>query len=449
MRINPAILRAYDIRGKYPDELTLESAARIGNAFAKYLKTNKKIPAPRVLVARDIRASSELLRHNLAEGLITGGADVTDMGIATTPEFYFFVEESKSIDAGIMITASHNPPEYNGFKFSLKGSGEFGKDQGLGELFLLAGGKEYKSKTLGKIHMAKSEAQRYIARLLRIVPDISEVKAVVDAGGGSTSFSLPALLSRYPILYKPLYLNPDPLFISHSPNPLDPDVDRLMQKELKGGNYQVGVAFDADGDRVAFFDERGERIRTDVIFALLAKERLEAKPRTAFVYEVTRGRFLEPFIAAHGGSLHISKVGGVYVREAMRKTHAELGGEISGHYYHKELWRIDSALLTMLKMFCLVARARRPLSEMKHSLTQAHIKQCDIATSRSASQFKAVKAEFEGRITSSLDGYSVEFPQWWFNIRKSNTEPLIRLTVEADSDHEVDQHIKEIRRLIS
>lgn len=447
MKINPVILRANDIRGKYPEELTPEAAERIGRAFTLFLKKKLKTKAPILLIARDIRASSDLLRQHLVEGIIMAGADVLDMGITTTPHFYFAVHEKKTIDGGIMITASHNPPEHNGFKFSLRGFGKVGKDQGLREVFQMAKEKAVRGREVGAIRFSPNERERYIARLKKLVPEIGELRAIVDAGGGSVSFLLPSLLSQYPILYKPLYFSPDPLLRDHSPNPLHPDIDLMMQKELKGGKYQIGVTFDADGDRAAFFDERGVRIRQDVIFALLARESLAANPRSRFVYEVTRGRFLEPFLQTHGGSLEISPVGGVFVRQLMKETDALLGGELAGHFYHRELFGIDSALLTTLKLFKLVAASRRPLSELSKGITEARLKQ--ISLPLEAKALSKIRMNFKNAITSRLDGLSVEFPHWWFNIRKSNTERLIRLTVEADSEREVERRIKEIQRLLS
>lgn len=447
MKINPVILRANDIRGKYPDELTPEAVERIGRAFTLFLKKKLRTKAPVILIARDIRASSDLLRQHLVEGIIMAGADVLDMGIATTPHFYFAVHEKKKIDGGVMITASHNPSLYNGFKFSLKGFGKVGRDQGLRTVFQMAQEKTTRVREIGTIHFLSSESERYAVRLKKLVPEIGELKAVVDAGGGSASFLLPALLSQYPILYKPLYFSPDPLFREHSPNPLHPDVDLLMQKELNGGKYQIGVTFDADGDRAAFFDERGVRIRQDVIFALLAREMLAIKSRSKFVYEVTRGRFLEPFLQTYGGTLEISPVGGVFVRQLMKETDAVLGGELAGHFYHRELFGIDSALLTMLKLFRLVAASRRPLSELAKGITEAKMKQ--ISLPLEAKALGKIRMNFKNAINSRLDGLSVEFPHWWFNIRKSNTERLIRLTVEADSEREVEQRIKEIKRLLA
>lgn len=448
MKINPVILRDYDIRGKYPDELTPEAAERIGNAFLQFVRKKRRVPMPAILIARDIRASSDLLRQRLMEGLLTAGAEVIDIGVATTPQFYLAIEEKKGIDAGIMITASHNPPEYNGFKFSLKDEGEIGRDEGLQEVMRLARGSSYKAKHFGKLQLAKGENTRYVSRLKKIVPEIAPLRAIVDAGGGSTSFILPELLSKYPVLYKPIFFSPDPLFRDHSPNPLDPTVNTVMQKELKAGKYQVGVAFDADGDRAAFFDERGARIRPDVIFALLARKQLEVKPHSKFIYEVTRGRFLEPFITTYGGSLQVSKVGGIYIRKLMAESGALLGGELAGHIYHKELLCIDAALLTMLKVFRLVAASRRPLSELARSVTEAKTRQIMLHTPPNPA-LKKIRERYKDAITSMVDGLSVEFPHWWFNIRKSNTERLIRLTVEADSEREVEQRIKEIKRLIA
>ncbi|MBI2054489.1 MAG: hypothetical protein HYT39_00080 [Candidatus Sungbacteria bacterium] len=447
--MNPAIFRDYDVRGVYPNDLTPEAAKRIGYAFAKFVSQKSRTRHPNLLIARDTRASSDILRQNLIEGVLSYGAHVHDMGIATTPQFYFSVETRPDMDGAVIITASHNPPEYNGFKFVLAKHGEIGAEEGLNQVkkFVLAGKFKHKPY-LGGINLLTREKERYLKALKRLVPKIEPLRALIDAGGGTVSFMLPELLSHYPIFYKPLFFNPDPMFAGHIPNPLSPEVEKIMVHESKRGNYRIGMSFDGDGDRVSFFDERGKRIRDDIIFALLASEALTGRRGLNFVFELTQSRFLGPYIAAHGGILHTSKVGGVHVRSKMKEAKAVLGGEISAHIYHGDMHNIDSGLLTMLKVLRLVSSFKKPLSQIVGSVSRSTFHQFEIRLKNPARVLKILERKHKKHISSKLDGLSVQYPSWWFNIRMSRTEPILRLTIEADTEHEMQSRWREIEKLV-
>lgn len=447
--MNPAIFRNYDVRGVYPGDLTPEAAKRIGYAFAKFVSQKLHSKYPNILIARDIRASSDILRQNLIEGILSYGAHVHDMGIATTPQFYFSAQTRPDIDGAVIITASHNPPEYNGFKFVLAKHGEIGATEGLNQVKKFALTKKSAEKHhLGRINLLTKERERYLKTLKRLVPKIEPLRVLVDAGGGTASFLLPELLSQYQIFYKPLFFNPDPMFSGHIPNPLSSKVEELMTRESKKGNYRVGMSFDGDGDRISFFDEKGKRIRDDIIFALLASEALTDHKGLNFVFELTQSRFLGPYIAAHGGTLHTSKVGGVHVRRKMKEVKAVLGGEISAHIYHGDMYNIDSGLLTMLRVLRLVSGLKKPLSQVVGSISRSTFRQFELRLKNPARALKAVEQKYKKHISSKLDGLSVQYLSWWFNIRMSRTEPMLRLTIEAETEHEMRLRWREIEKLV-
>ncbi len=432
MKINPAIFRAYDIRGVYPADINAEVARRIGHAFAEYLKQKYRTKRPKIAVARDVRESSLTLRQGLVEGVIAAGADAYDLGVATTPQAIYTFATSRGRDGGVMITASHNPASYNGFKLFLRGGEEVGLLNGLRKVRSLARiGAPESARDIGHLIPAEKEIERYIRKMRGLAPRIDNLRALIDAGGGAASYVLPKVLAPYRIFYKPIFFDPDPAFRNHDPNPLAPSVLDIVRREFKKIKYQVGVAFDGDGDRAVFFDERGDPIRADIVFGLLAIEELQKKRGGRFVFELTHSRFLGPLIEAYGGELFVSKVGGVHVRAEMERVGAVLGGEISGHIYHRKLLNIDSAAYTMLRVFSLVARASRPLSELTRHYAIGAFLQFNIRHQAPKEALQKVVIAYKPHISSRLDGISVQYPSWWFNIRISNTEPVLRLTIEA------------------
>ena len=452
MRINRKIFHAYDVRGIYPDEIDALIARQLGAGYAEFARRKFGAASPRIFVARDVRVSSEILRQGLIEGLIGAGADCIDLGITTEPQAIFAVATTKRAEAAIMITASHNPPQYNGFKFYLRGGIEIGLEGGLLEVAELAERPALVRKAvknIGTLEYDPGEVVRYIKRLHQLMPKLEALRVVIDAAGGSAGFLLPRLLERYPIFYKPLNFQPDGTFRRHSPNPLNPAVADLMQRELTDGRYQLGVAFDGDGDRAIFFDELGRRIRNDVIFALLAAEDLERRKGSRFVFELVHSRVLGLFLEAYGGKLYQSPVGGVYIQKEMERRRARLGGELSGHIYHQELQNIDSGLYTMLRVFHLVAALHQPVSQVIQHLQASAFSQKSIPASRPQKILKIIERKYLPRIVSRLDGLTVQYPDWWFNIRASNTEPIVRLTIEAETEDVLKAHQREIESLIN
>jgi len=449
MQINPSIFREYDIRGVFPKDINTDTARAVGKGFALFLNQRFKTSHPSVLLGRDLRASSEPLRRGFIDGFIQNGGDVLDMGIATTPQLIYTVAAHKKAHGGAMITASHNPAEYNGFKLYARGGIEIGLKNGLLRIRKIAQNESLnKNLRVGDVVDAKHDAERYVKQLLRLIPEIQPLRVLVDIGGGAVGGILPELLSRYKLFYKPLHFSPDPYFSDRSPNPLDEGVSRSMKKEMANGRFNLGVAFDGDGDRVVFFDECGNRITNDRIFAILAAGVLDKKPKSKFVFELTHEMFLPHFISAHGGTFKESKVGGVFVRKAMAKLGAELGGETSGHIYHRELFNVDSAIHTMLRVLCLLGESGRRISDMLADLPRSTLGQFAVRGVPYIEAARRLESKFRSCISSKLDGVTVQFPGWWFNIRASNTESVLRVTIETRSPEELERRFREINRAI-
>lgn len=432
MRINPAIFRAYDVRGVYPEEFDAETAKLLGFGFTSFIRKKSKLKKPILLIGRDIRASSDEIKRSFVEGVIRNGGDCIDLGVTTTPETMFIVAADKEADGGVMVTASHNPAEYNGIKFYLRGGEEVGLANGLKQIAALSR-LSVDAKKLGQVTLRRDSVNLYIKRLHSLIPSLPSQKVLIDAAGGSTSMLLPELLSHYKIYYKPLFFTPDPFFKKHLPNPLDGKVSANMKLEMEKSKYNMGVAFDGDGDRAIFFDEKGNKVRPDRAFALIAAHELKKKKNLSFVFELTHSRSLRPFIETYGGKLFDSRVGVVSIRKEMQKQNASLGGELSGHVYHRSLFNVDSALYTMLLMIKIVGESERPLSRMLDDIPDSEFKQYSIKVEKPKDVILRVIRHFKNHVISRLDGVTIGFEGSWFNVRMSNTEPLIRVTIEADT----------------
>ncbi|MDO8600409.1 MAG: phosphomannomutase/phosphoglucomutase [bacterium] len=476
MRINPAIIKAYDIRGLYPFEINKETAFLLGRAYAAFLQ--KKLRKKRVAlsIGRDLRFSSDELARFFTQGATEAGADVIDIGEVTTPLNYFAVSHLR-LDGGAMITASHNGPEYNGIKFIVrKGRGMFqiGKEQGLSVLPALAR-KKIRNAATGII--TKREVRKnYVDFLLRIVPlprfDVfTKLKIVVDASGGSAIIVLPELLSRIGITYKPLFFERDPHFKKHSPNPLKPESQRFVQEELKKGGYAFGVVFDGDADRVQFFDERGRAVPNGSMLGVLAgavlgqKKRLNqsAKPigrpndlnrfrESVVVLDPFISLGVEEYIRERGGVPQRVSTGTAFIKEGMKKYKALLGGEYSGHFYFREFFGSDSAFVAFLSVLKIAMREKKIFSALTRPCERYVSRFTDLAVikGRAGGITRAIGAYYKkkGANVKKFDGLGISFPDWRAHIRPSNTEPVLRVFVEAKSEEVLEEKMKELLSLL-
>lgn len=449
MRISPDIFRAYDIRGKYPNELNEEIAERIGRAAAHFFSQRAQKKTPTVIVCRDVRESSPRLAEALLSGLAAAGAHVRECGIGTTPYFYFLMNTLRP-DGGAMVTASHNPPEYNGIKFKQKGNRAVGKGTGMEDIRDLAmGNSPFEAANAGTRVQEPDRRAAYITFLAKGIR-MGNITAVIDASGGATTYFLPELLNRFPnFVYKPLFFEPDGGFKKHSANPLLPAAQRAIREELRTGKHRFGVIFDGDGDRSFFFDEQGAFVRSEFIFALLADKILARHPKAAFVLTANTSRAVREYIAAAGGRVVRSRIGYSFVEGVMRKSKAALAVEISGHFHFKEMHYHESGLLAMIKLAALLSQNPRPFSQLVAPFdTYAYSGELNFSVRDTESALRAVKEFYPSERLSFLDGVTVEYPDWWANVRPSNTEPLVRVVLEARDKTLLAQKIEEIRRLI-
>lgn len=424
-----SIFKAYDIRGIYGTELTEELAFKIGRAIVTFLACKK------VAVGRDIRPHSTPLFNALADGMTLQGADVIDLGECSTPISYFG-NGTLGCDAGVMITASHNPGEYNGFKLSRAQAVPISGATGIGDIekIVLSGayapvaavrGKVTK-KDLGAEYAASIRKYANIKRPLRIVADYANAMGTWEAKA----------FEGLPIEITPLFAEPDGTFPNHEANPLKTETLDALRAEVKKGGYDFGVSFDGDADRAGFVDERGEIIPMDIMTALIAEDVIRQNPGAVIFYDLRSSWAVKEVIEEAGGKPMMSRVGHAFIKSQMRENDAVFAGELSGHYYFKANFTAESSSMATIALANIVSASTRPLSEMIKPIMR-YFASGEINTHLSSKAdadrvIAALKDRYgrDGRMFE-LDGVSVEFADWWFNVRCSNTEPLIRLNLEA------------------
>jgi phosphomannomutase len=437
MRDLSSIVKAYDIRGVVPGELDEEVARAIGAAFARFTG------ADGVVVARDMRASSEPLAAAFAEGVTSQGAGVLDAGLGSTDMLYF---AAGSLDRpGAMFTASHNPAEYNGIKLCRAGAAPVGQDSGLAEIRRLAEqGLPPRPGPPGALE--RVDLLGDYAAYLRGLVDLSGVRpltVVVDAGNGMGGYTVPAVLSdtvlpALPLRIVPLYFELDGSFPHHEANPLKPENLRDLQATVRASGADIGLAFDGDADRCFVVDERGEPVSPSAITALVATRELAKEPGATIIHNLIVSKAVPDIVREHGGVPVRTRVGHSFIKEEMARTGAIFGGEHSAHYYFRDFWRADTGILAAMHVLAALgeAPAGQGLSELTREFARyAGSGEVNSTVSDAAARMSAVEKEYGGRdgaLVDHLDGLTVELPDGgWFNLRPSNTEPLLRLNVEA------------------
>jgi len=441
MKINHSIFKSYDIRGIFPEELNKETAYKIGQTFVKYTG------AKRVLVGRDGRLSSSGLFKALNQGLRSQGSDVGDIGQVPTEGLYFSVGHY-NYGAGIMITASHNPKEYNGFKLIQK--------QGANLVRVIPGkeiGKvieELPAKEKGKIKRIDIW-QDYINHIFSFInpKKIKPFKVVIDAGNGMAGRVIPRISSKLPIKIISLNFKLDGSFPNHSPNPLEEGSADQIIKAVKKEKADFGFIFDGDADRIFLIDEKGNFIKADITGLLLAKYLLEKHPGRGIAHNVVCSKAVPEFIKKWGGKAIRTAVGFINVQQGIRENDGLMGIELSGHYCFKDNYYLDSGFIAFLILLQIISASNEKASSI--------IKELSVYTKGSEMNFevqnkeemlKKFRKKFSEGKQDFLDGLTVEYQDWWFNIRPSNTEPLVRLTIEANNLELLEQKKKELTTFI-
>ncbi|MEW5842952.1 MAG: phosphomannomutase [Bacteroidota bacterium] len=427
--------KAYDIRGKMPGELNADLAYKIGRTYATMLKCKS------VLIGRDVRKSSPELSESLAKGLNDAGCDVIDLGLCGT-EMIYFGTPYLNADGGIMITASHNPPEYNGLKFVKKGSVPMGYDAGLDEIEkrILKNELGEVAAVKGKIHQ-KDLMNEFIDSLKRFynAEKMKPLKVVVNAGNGCVGPALDALEKFLPIKMIKIFNEPDSNFPNGVPNPLLPENRQATIDAIKKHQADLGVAWDGDYDRCFFFDEDANFIEGYYIVGILAKSILKLNPGEKVVHDPRLIWNTVDVITKSGGKAVVSKSGHAFIKQKMREENAIYGGEMSAHHYFRENYYSDSGLIPFLLILQLMSDEGAKMSELVGEMVKNYPCSGEInsTVSAPAQKIEEIKQKFSSGTQNELDGISVEFPDWRFNVRMSNTEPLLRLNVETKSDEKL------------
>jgi phosphomannomutase len=437
------IFKAYDVRGIVPRDLNEALAEKIGRAAVAVLR------AKSMVVARDVRVSGPAISAAFVRGARAAGCDVIDIGPGTTPMSYFAVG-SLGTDAACMVTASHNPPEYNGFKFSGPGGSPVSFDTGLAQMEKLAGEGTLPTGAKTGSLAVRDISNEYREHLLRFAKSLKPKKIAVDATNGCAGLFFRKIVEGLPIELVPLFFEVDGRFPNHEPNPLKAENMRALQDAVRQNGCDFGVAFDGDADRAMFTDENGEIIPPDLMTALFAPWLLRGEPvGSAVAYDLRSSWAVPEEIEAAGGAPVETRVGHSYIKAVLRDKNAVYGGELSGHYYFRENYCCDSGEIAFFILWSLLSDSGRPLGELMKPLKRYHasgeinfeVQEKDAAIERLA------KAFADGHIYY-LDGISVKYPDWHFNVRKSNTEPLLRLTLEAKSAAGLQANLKRVKAVI-
>jgi phosphomannomutase len=427
--IDTGIFKAYDIRGIYPTQLDGEVARRVGRAFVDYLG------ARRIAVGRDVRVSSPEIAGAFVAGARAQGCDVTDIGVASTDMLYYYVARH-ALDGGAVVTASHNPREWNGIKMVRKDALALSGDAGIKEIKeWVAAGRYADPSPPPEASKPVSILGEYVQHCLSFVDPavVPPLRVVLDPGNGMGGLAANALFERLPVETIPMYFDLDGTFPNHPPDPLEEANRREIMERVTSEKADLGIAWDGDADRCFFIDDTGAFVPGDFVTALLGEAFCRKVPGARIVYDVRASRAVADRVTAAGGTALMHRVGHAFIKKRMRDENAVFGGEVSGHFYFRENWYADNGMIPALLVLELLGREKRRLSEILAPLraryhisgeVNSKVKDVDAALERLEERYAG------GRITK-LDGLSVDYDDWHFNVRPSNTEPLLRLNLEA------------------
>ena len=444
--LDPKVFKAYDVRGVYGTDLDEDGAYRIGRAYVEQFE-------PRVIaVGRDMRVAAPAMTAAVIEGVADGGADVHDIGMVGTEMLYYAVGDG-GLDGGICVTASHNPKEYTGMKIVRRGALPVGGDSGLLDV------RDRAVAELGPVEKRGAISQSdiwpgFVDRVLSFVDlgEIRPLRIVVDAANGMAGAMLPPVLDRLPVDAVRCYFDPDGTFPNHEPNPLLPENREFIVETTRKEGADLGVAYDGDADRCFFVDDTGAFVPGDFVTALLAEAMLAKEPGAKIIYDVRASWAVPRAIEAAGGIPVMSRVGHAFIKHRMRKEEALFGGEVSAHYYFRDFSQADTGVVPFLVMLEVISRSGRRLSELLAPYRERYFLSGEINTPVAdvAVKLQELKEHYgaAGGRLSHLDGLSVDFDDWHFNVRPSNTEPLLRLNLEALSQAEMEAKRDEVLALI-
>lgn len=433
------IFKAYDIRGVYPTELDETMARKIGQAYAVHFEQSGQAATKRVVVGRDMRASAPSISQALIEGLCAAGWDVIDVGMCSTPMNYFCAG-TLPVDGAICVTASHNPGQYIGFKLSGKGAQPISKDTGIGQIEALTKTAMPPALKRGKVEQ-REMLDAYVKHVLSFANGIGSLRIGIDCANGMGGHTLPKILDGLPQLKTfRLYFEPDGSFPNHEANPLKLENLHDLQALVRKEKLDLGLSFDGDADRCAFVDDRGEPIGNDLITALIASDLLKQNQGSGIVYDLRSSWAVPEVILKAGGRPLCERVGHSFMKATLRREGGVFGGELSGHYYFRDNFYADSAEIAAFLVLRMLSERNAKLSTLIAELPRYHATgEVNFEVEEPQAKIAEIRAKYvaKGGKASDLDGATVVFGAlsdpdwWWFNLRPSNTEPLVRLNLEA------------------
>ena len=433
------IIKAYDIRGLVKDEVTPDFSFSLGVAFAKFLEIERE-PAT-IVVGEDMRPSSAPLADAFSDGATSQGMDVIRIGLASTDMLYF--ASGKLNLPGVMFTASHNPAKYNGMKLCKSGARPIGQESGLVKIRqLIEEGVPMSNRPVGNVR--KQELLNdYVDYLLTRFPKNTfkkrKLKVVIDAGNGMAGFTAPAVMEQLNVELIPMYFELDGNFPNHEANPIEPENLKALQKKVKKEKADIGLAFDGDADRCFLIDENGDLVNPSALTGLIAVRELKANPGATIIYNLISSKAVAEVISENGGIALRSRVGHSYIKTLMAESGAVFGGEHSGHFYFGDFWRADSGMLAALYALAELMATPKSLSNLLEPYNRYFSSgEINSKVKDASKSIKLVKDKYQDKYqVDELDGLTVTAENWWFNLRPSNTEPLLRLNVEADTQKQM------------
>ncbi len=450
-KIDESIFKAYDIRGIYPSQIDEKTAYKIGRGYAVFI-LNENSKARKIVVGSDMRISSPALKKELIKGLIDSGLDVVDIGLVSTPTFYFAVG-FYGYDGGIQVSASHNPKEYNGFKLVKQKSLPISKDTGIIEIKKnILENKFIENKEKG-IVIVKENALEDLARDQLSDIDISKIKKfkiVIDAANSMGALDMEKLFKEIPSDLIKINFKLDGSFPSHEADPLKKENIELLRKEVIKNNADFGIAPDGDGDRYFFVDEKGIVLRQEILRGIMAQIELAEFPGATVCYDIRPGRITKDMIEEKGGKSIVTPVGHSLIKEIMIKNNAIFGGESSGHYFYKKSYgTFEMPFLLVVKFLKFLSDKNISFSEaIKPYLRYFHSGEINFQVDDVQKKLEEIEEKYNDGNIIKIDGLTVEYSDWWFNLRGSNTEPAIRLNLEAKTKKMMEEKVREISVLI-
>jgi phosphomannomutase len=444
MKVNPGIFKAYDIRGIYPTDLNEDAAYAIGRAFVTFLN------AEQVLVGRDMRLSGPQIFDAVTRGIMDQGADVVNIGMVSTDQYYYACSQLKL--PGMMVTASHNPKQYNGFKMVRQMPYLLSGDQGIQDLRRIVENDAYASAARKGSMSEVDLSEQFVEAVLKLI-DVSalkQLKVVADTGNGMVGPILQRVYARLPVELVGLYLDPDGSLPNHGLDPLQPENRAELERRVLEEGAAVGFAFDGDGDRFFVIDDRGEFVSGDFLTALLGQYLLTKQPGSKIVYDVRASWAVPDLIRAAGGTPLIERVGHAFIKRRMAEEGVLFGGEVSGHYYFQDFNYADSGVVPSLLILEMLSASGQRMSDLLAPLEAKYFISGEInsTVADAPAKMRELAERYGDGKVEQLDGISVTYPSWHFNVRASNTEPLLRLNLEALSREEMEQRRDELLAII-